>query len=171
MKRSFLNLNQKIRSNKAETLSELLIAVLIIMLGLTMFASAMMASRKLLAEGDTILKEYYAKRNILEQENSNTQINGTLIVEPVDDLSKTRINFALPQKDTSIAGKYQINLYTEQVKKDGAQAQNATDGPATGTGVAIGPATGAGTGTTTDSSTGTGGAASNGPNYYRYSRK
>ena len=62
MKRSFLNLKQKIRSNKAETLSELLIAVLIIMLGLTMFASAMMALRKAQHPG-TGKQQYTDKRH------------------------------------------------------------------------------------------------------------
>ena len=37
----------KLRSSKGETLAELLVSVLVIVLGLTMFATAMMSSKKM----------------------------------------------------------------------------------------------------------------------------
>lgn len=102
-------------------MSELLIAVLIVGLGLAMFASAMMASGRMITESDTDWQEYYVMRNRLEQEEAAAQTKGTLIAEPVNDFMKTRISIALPQKGTSGAGIYQIDLYTEQDKKNGAQ--------------------------------------------------
>ena len=42
----------KLRSSKGETLAELLVSVLVIVLGLTMFATAMMSSKKMLVKGD-----------------------------------------------------------------------------------------------------------------------
>ena len=46
----------KLRSSKGETLAELLVSVLVIVLGLTMFATAMMSSKKMLVKG----KQKYA---------------------------------------------------------------------------------------------------------------
>lgn len=40
----------KLRSSKGETLAELLVSVLVIVLGLTMFATAMMSSKKMLVK-------------------------------------------------------------------------------------------------------------------------
>ncbi len=121
MKRSFLMVKQKISSDRGESLSELLIAVLIVGLGLAMFASAMVASGRMITESDTDWQEYYAMRNRLEQEEAAAQTKGTLIAEPANDFTKTRISIALPQKGTLGAGIYQIDLYTEQDKKNGAQ--------------------------------------------------
>lgn len=112
MKRGLWNLKRIWTSEQGETLPELLISVLIIVLGLTMFASALVASRKMLAEGDTILKTYYQERNVLEQESQTAE--GELILKPSKNLSDSRINFALPQAITSEKGKYKVNLYSEQ---------------------------------------------------------
>ena len=40
----------KLRSSKGESLAELLVSVLVIVLGLTMFATAMMSSKKMLVK-------------------------------------------------------------------------------------------------------------------------
>ena len=58
----------KLRSSKGETLAELLVSVLVIVLGLTMFATAMMSSKKMLVKGDAVMQAYYTQRNILEGE-------------------------------------------------------------------------------------------------------
>ena len=46
---------EKLQSCRAETLAELLVSVLVIVLALTMFASALMAARRMLANGDQII--------------------------------------------------------------------------------------------------------------------
>ena len=61
----------KLRSSKGETLAELLVSVLVIVLGLTMFATAMMSSKKMLVKGDAVMQAYYTQRNILEGEDVN----------------------------------------------------------------------------------------------------
>ena len=61
---------EKLQSRRAETLAELLVSVLVIVLALTMFASALMAARRMLANGDQIINRYYAGRNRLELEES-----------------------------------------------------------------------------------------------------
>lgn len=65
----------KLRSSKGETLAELLVSVLVIVLGLTMFATAMMSSKKMLVKGDAVMQAYYTQRNILEGEE--TKMNAT----------------------------------------------------------------------------------------------
>lgn len=65
---------EKLQSRRAETLAELLVSVLVIVLALTMFASALMAARRMLANGDQIINRYYAGRNRLELEESAIQI-------------------------------------------------------------------------------------------------
>ena len=60
----------KLRSSKGETLAELLVSVLVIVLGLTMFATAMMSSKKMLVKGDAVMQAYYTQRNILEGEET-----------------------------------------------------------------------------------------------------
>ena len=75
----------KLRSSKGETLAELLVSVLVIVLGLTMFATAMMSSKKMLVKGDAV---------ILEQNGTGT------------DLGRSAGNEG--------AGKYRIDLYSDQ---------------------------------------------------------
>ena len=86
----------KLRSSKGETLAELLVSVLVIVLGLTMFATAMMSSKKMLVKGDAVMQAYYTQRNILEGEETKDERNGRLILE---------------QNGT---GKYRIDLYSDQ---------------------------------------------------------
>lgn len=63
----------KLRSSKGETLAELLVSVLVIVLGLTMFATAMMSSKKMLVKGDAVMQAYYTQRNILEGEETKDE--------------------------------------------------------------------------------------------------
>lgn len=164
MNRSLWRLKQKWLSNRGETLPELLISVLIIVMGLTMFASALMAARRMLADGDAILQDYYQERNVLEAENGTT-LDGTLTLGNVSDVADSRMNLTLPYqsgKDTYDKGTYSVYLYTEQENADQAQAHSATE---TGTGPATGTGTGTGTGTATG---GTTEEASSQPKYYRY---
>ena len=113
---------RKLRSRQAETLSELLVSVLVIVMGLTMFASALMAARKMLSEGDALLHTYYAERNILEAESGT--VSADLIFHVENGTNRDRVGFALKQSVTGSNGIYQIKLHSEQ-------KQNATDGTGT----------------------------------------
>ena len=91
----------KLRSSKGETLAELLVSVLVIVLGLTMFATAMMSSK--------MMQAYYTQRNILEGEETKNERNGRLILEQNGtgtDLGRSAGNEG--------AGKYRIDLYSDQ---------------------------------------------------------
>ena len=99
----------KLRSSKGETLAELLVSVLVIVLGLTMFATAMMSSKKMLVKGDAVMQAYYTQRNILEGEETKDERNGRLILEQNGtgtDLGRSAGNEG--------AGKYRIDLYSDQ---------------------------------------------------------
>lgn len=96
----------KLRSSKGETLAELLVSVLVIVLGLTMFATAMMSSKKMLVKGDAVMQAYYTQRNILEGEETKDECNGRLILEQKTDLGRSAGNEG--------AGKYRIDLYADQ---------------------------------------------------------
>ena len=59
-------MGKKLTSENGETLTELLISVLVIALGLSMFAAALTASRKMLILGTETIETYYSERNGLE---------------------------------------------------------------------------------------------------------
>lgn len=112
----------KLQSRRAETLSELLVSVLVIVLALTMFATALMAARKMLANGDQIINAYYKERSILEKEDSSYKENANLIFRVEDGTNYKAIGFA-HKTGTANVGEYPVSLYSEQKK-------NATGGTA-----------------------------------------
>ena len=66
-------MGKKLTSENGETLTELLISVLVIALGLSMFAAALTASRKMLILGTEQIETYYSERNDLEEEKSEKE--------------------------------------------------------------------------------------------------
>jgi len=54
---------RKLRANTGETLTEVLISVLVIALGMTMFLSAFLASGRMLRQGEEQMAGYYDSRN------------------------------------------------------------------------------------------------------------
>lgn len=109
MKQNKDRMLKKLRSREGETLTELLVSVLVIVLGLTMFATAMMSSKKMLEKGDAVMQAYYTRRNILEGEEAKDDRNGRLILKQND----TAEDFALPAGNEG-AGKYKIDLYSDR---------------------------------------------------------
>ncbi len=61
---------RKLRANAGETLTEVLISVLVIALGMTMFLSAFLASGRMLQQGEEQMAGYYDSRNQLENNRS-----------------------------------------------------------------------------------------------------
>ena len=100
----------KLKSCGGETLAELLVSVLVIVLALTMFASALMAARKMLANGDAILDTYYSERNVLEKEADGT--DGTLHFQVKQGTNYKNIGFTA--KTGGEMGAYSIHLYSEK---------------------------------------------------------
>ena len=105
----------KLKSCDGETLAELLVSVLVIVLALTMFASALMASRKMLASGDVILDTYYQERNELELEAN--EINGTLHFQVKQGTNYKNTGFTATTGGE--LGTYSIHLYSEKESSTG----------------------------------------------------
>ena len=141
----------RLRSRKAESLAELLVSVLVIVLALTMFASALMAARKMLANGNQIIGKYYAARNALELEGStdagsadadSTDTNSTDtdqadtdstarktdadLVFRVEDGTNYKVTGFSHRTGAANVGEYPVTLYSSQETDDAADgAQEA----------------------------------------------
>ena len=71
---------KKMRSENGESLTELLLSVLIVSLGLSMFATALLSSKKMLELGEAKANSYYTGRNALEQEQEELRTDGSLFI-------------------------------------------------------------------------------------------
>ena len=72
---------RKLRANTGETLTEVLISVLVIALGMTMFLSAFLASGRMLRQGEEQMASYYDSRNQLENNRTAKQASGRYVLE------------------------------------------------------------------------------------------
>ena len=108
---------EKLQSRRAETLAELLVSVLVIVLALTMFASALMAARRMLANGDQIINRYYAGRNRLELEESADKTKADLIFRLEEGANNKVTGFA-HRNGTMNVGEYPVSLYSGQDPDD-----------------------------------------------------
>lgn len=112
----------KLRAEQAETLGELLISVLVISLGLTMFATALMAARNMLDRGEVKMKTYYAQRNTLDAETE--QISGSLILKSEDGKTDLASFYASTEQ-----GIYPVKLYqAEEETEAGTENDSAAGG-------------------------------------------
>ena len=67
---------RKLRANAGETLTEVLISVLVIALGMTLFLSVFLASGRMLQQGEEQMAGYYDSRNQLENTRTAEQASG-----------------------------------------------------------------------------------------------
>ena len=72
---------RKLRANAGETLTEVLISVLVIALGMTLFLSAFLASGRMLQQGEEQMAGYYDSRNQLENNRTAEQASGRYVLE------------------------------------------------------------------------------------------
>ena len=100
-------MGKKLTSENGETLTELLISVLVIALGLSMFAAALTASRKMLILGTEKIETYYSERNDLEEEKNEKETGGTLTVE---ETGGKRVDIGSPSGENG-KGTYPVKLY------------------------------------------------------------
>ena len=128
MKQKMAQIRKKLISGKAETLAELLVSVLVISLGLTMFATALMSARRMLARGDMVFQSYYTGRNLLENEADEAK-DGT--AEIVLEKGTSSQNLAAPEDGRSTGhtkkGRYQVQLYSETTRGGGAESAGNTE--------------------------------------------
>lgn len=126
MKQKFFRIRQKLGNKKAETLAELLISVLVISLGLTMFATALMSARRMIQRGNIVFQDYYAGRNLLEDQAGEAE-DGT--AELVLEHETSSWNLAAPEGSGDAGhtkkGRYQVQLYSEVTR--GSEAEDAAN--------------------------------------------
>lgn len=122
MSRIFCAIRRKLQAEKAETLGELLISVLVISLGLTMFATALMTARNMLDRGETKMKTYYVQRNALEAETE--EISGNLILKSEDAETDLASYSRFAQRGIYPVKLYQGNANQETESDDGSVSGN-----------------------------------------------
>ena len=72
---------KKLRSRAGETLAETLAALLIASIGLTMLASMITSSARLITKSRSVLRDYYAENNKLEERSGNVTDTFEIVVE------------------------------------------------------------------------------------------
>ncbi len=102
------NMARRLSSKKGESLTELLAALLVASLGLTMFASALTASKHMMELGQKKMDAYYTGRNTLEEESNSKQQKQTLSITDTDN--KTSLNIGISENGTVI-GSYNVKIY------------------------------------------------------------
>ena len=110
MKQWRCRVRKKLLSDRAETISELLVSVLVISLGLAMFATALMSARRMLSQGDAVIKSYYEGRNRLEEEAF--PISGSLMLQD----STGPVNLCAPVGESTVhpsTGVYDVQIYSD----------------------------------------------------------
>lgn len=102
---------RKFKSRRAESISEVLVAMLVVALGSVMFASMVMASQRIINGTQENYKQYIASHNALEEMDSNspdvTRIEGQLKISEVSG----------SQNDCAIGGNARESV-TVYVSKD-----------------------------------------------------
>lgn len=123
---------EKLQSRRAETLAELLVSVLVIVLALTMFASALMAARRMLANGDQIINRYYAGRNRLELEESADTDPGAYktkadLIFRLEEGANNKVTGFAHRNGTMNVGEYPVSLYSGQDLDDADEKTQKTE--------------------------------------------
>lgn len=123
---------EKLQSRRAETLAELLVSVLVIVLALTMFASALMAARRMLANGDQIINRYYAGRNRLELEESADTDPGAYktkadLIFRLEEGANNKVTGFAHRDGTMNVGEYPVSLYSGQDPDDADEKTQKTE--------------------------------------------
>ncbi len=98
------NVIGRLSSEKGESLTELLTALLVASLGLTMFASALTASKHMMELGQKKMDAYYTGRNALEAEASGQQTAAL----SVQDTDGSPLNIGT---DGTVTGSYSVDVY------------------------------------------------------------
>ena len=120
---------RKLRANTGETLTEVLISILVIALGMTMFLSAFLASGRMLRQGEEQMASYYDSRNQLENNRTAKQASGRYVLEleasGTGGMKKSLTSNAY-QTGTQTnyrTGQYPIVLYVSQADSDAEEEE------------------------------------------------
>ena len=114
---------RKLRANAGETLTEVLISVLVIALGMTMFLSAFLASGRMLQQGEEQMAGYYDSRNQLENNRTAEQASGRYVLElEASGTGGMKKSLASNAYQTG-TGQYPIVLYVSQADSDAEEEE------------------------------------------------
>lgn len=111
---------KKLYSNAGETITEVLVSLLVISLGIILFLSAFLASGKILRQGETQMSAYYDNRNKLEGGELESRLNDDYLLElktsgtgSIAGVSKSLVSNAYKtgQSTNYQIGHYPITLY------------------------------------------------------------
>ncbi len=135
--RSYRNLLKgKIYSEDGETLTEVLVSILIISLGIILFLSVFLASGKILRQGEVQMSSYYDSRNKLEAGDSDCKLTDNYVLEITDAGNGTASGvYKSLASDAYKAGKttnyntgqYPITLYVNSKKSLSGDSEDLTD--------------------------------------------
>lgn len=119
---------RKLRANAGETLTEVLISVLVIALGMTMFLSAFLASGRMLQQGEEQMAGYYDSRNQLENNRTAEQASGYVLELEVSGTGGMKKSLASNAYQTGTqtnyqTGQYPIVLYVSQADSDAEEEE------------------------------------------------
>lgn len=119
---------RKLRANAGETLTEVLISVLVIALGMTMFLSAFLASGRMLRQGEEQMASYYDSRNQLENNRTAEQASGYVLELEVSGTGGMKKSLASNAYQTGTqtnyqTGQYPIVLYVSQADSDAEEEE------------------------------------------------
>ena len=104
---------KKLRSRAGETLAETLAALLIATIGLTMLASMITSSARLITKSRSVLSDYYAENNKLEERSGDVTVTFEIVVAyPGTDIAQETARVSYYENQTVgaspvIAYKYQ----------------------------------------------------------------
>ena len=116
---------RKLRANAGETLTEVLISVLVIALGMTLFLSVFLASGRMLQQGEEQMAGYYDSRNQLENNRTAEQASGRYVLElEASGTGGMKKSLASNAYQTGIrTGQYPIVLYVSQADSDAEEEE------------------------------------------------
>lgn len=114
------SLEEKLFSNAGETLTEILVSLLIISLGIILFLSAFLASGKILRQGEAQMAAYYGSRNKLEGGETESKLDEKYLLElktsgsgSITGVSKSLAfdSYKIGQSTNYQTGQYPITLF------------------------------------------------------------
>ena len=104
---------KKLRSRAGETLAETLVALLVASIGLTMLASMINSSARLITKSRSVLRDYYAENNKLEEraEAGNFEI---VVDYPGTDIKPETVTVSYYENNTAGASPVIAYKYRKQ---------------------------------------------------------
>lgn len=96
----------KLKSNSGESISEVLIASLVVSLAFIMVLSMIMASQKIIKKTDNRMEDYYDNRNSFEEGKKVDTIDDTVVVQNANGA------------DTRVMGNYDVTVQSGPIFSD-----------------------------------------------------